>query len=121
MSLDEYHAQMAAIRARFAARVGPAVADLRARLARIEAGTQEPHDIRDLHRGLHDLSGTAPSVGFAEIGEEARRLELMVAAAATAGMALTADSLRALSDGLRRLQTCADAAQADGGADNHRA
>jgi chemotaxis protein histidine kinase CheA len=114
MTLEAYHAQMAAIRDRFAGRVGPLVADLRVVLARIQQGAQNVEDMNVLHRGLHDLSGTAPSVGFAEIGAEARQLELIVAAAIKDGRAPSADDVRTLSDGMKSLQALADIAQALG-------
>jgi HPt (histidine-containing phosphotransfer) domain-containing protein len=115
MTLDAYHAQMAAIRDRFAGRVGVRVADMRAMLARIQQGAQNLEDMNDLHRGLHDLAGTAPSVGFAEIGAEARELETIIVAAIKGGGTPSAEDMRQLSDGTTKLQALADAAQALGG------
>lgn len=110
MALEAYHAQMAAIRARFAGRVVPLIADLQTAYDALASGSG---DAAALHRGFHDISGTAPTLGFAALGAEARRLELIVAAAVKQSRALTAEELADLGGGLRLLARHAEAARAE--------
>ncbi|HEU0070514.1 MAG TPA: Hpt domain-containing protein [Alphaproteobacteria bacterium] len=100
MTLDAYHAQLAEIRGRFAARIAERVA----RLREIEGGLAHDDAARDeMHRTLHDIAGTAPSLGFEALGAEARRVEMMIAGAIKPARSFTADELAEIDSGLRLL------------------
>lgn len=107
MTLDAYHAQLAEIRGRFAARIAMRVA----RLREIQGDLAQADAARDeMHRTLHDMAGTAPSLGFEALGAEARRLEMIVAGALKPSRLLNAGELTDIDNGLRRLAEQADIA-----------
>jgi HPt (histidine-containing phosphotransfer) domain-containing protein len=66
----DFEARLAALRARFQASLG---AQIEALASALTAAADAPPV--DAHRIAHKLAGTAPSLGFAEIGAVARELE----------------------------------------------
>lgn len=113
MALDAYHAQIAEIRARFARRFLPRVTELKDALRHLAADEQAGEARDALHRALHDIGGTAPSLGFAAIGDEARRLELLLAGAAKQSRALTSGEIAELARGLNVLAALAGDIEAE--------
>lgn len=107
MTLDAYHTQLAEIRGRFAARIAARVA----RLRDIQGDLADDPAARDeMHRTLHDIAGTAPSLGFEALGAEARRLEMIVAGADKPARPFTAGELTDIDNGLCQLVEQADSA-----------
>lgn len=86
---DKFEAQLGEIRARFEAgldeKLAAAAAALHraasARLTQAERATA----LAELRMFAHDLAGLSPSLGFAELGERASRLEEVVLTAMRAG------------------------------------
>lgn len=88
----DFEQSMQAVRLRFRNRLSSRLDTFRD----LVSGNSSP-EIEHLRRLLHDLAGTAPSLGFVEIGSTARLLEYGVEPAARAQRSLSAEEISTLA------------------------
>jgi chemotaxis protein histidine kinase CheA len=67
-----------AFRAEFAQQVPARVADARERLQACRGAPASEALLRELHRSLHKLAGSAGTFGMTRLGDDARAIELQV-------------------------------------------
>ncbi|EAS48838.1 hypothetical protein SI859A1_03476 [Aurantimonas manganoxydans SI85-9A1] len=105
MGTDDFRSRIFALGQRFHARLPGQLSELEATLA---TATADPAAVVSLRMALHAMAGNAPTLGFPQIGTEARRLEAVIAPAAEANRSLTDYEKRQVEDGLETLRALRD-------------
>jgi hypothetical protein len=105
---DDFTEQVARVRARFASALADKIADSFAALEKMSGGGAETVEIVILaHRRLHEISGIAPTLGFAAIGKAAGLAGTGIREAAKVKRALTPAEFTALKSELEALRMAA--------------
>lgn len=98
----DFAAQLAALKAQFAAQVGQTLAELTRQVQALGAGLTH-EQLAGLHAQLHKLAGSGGTFGFAGLSRQARDLEVMAKAWLVSGVPIEPLAWRAWSDGVRAL------------------
>jgi HPt (histidine-containing phosphotransfer) domain-containing protein len=105
MGTDDFRSRIFALGQRFHARFPGQMTEIETTLA---TATANPAAVVSLRMALHAMAGNAPTLGFPQIGAEARRLEAVIAPAAETNRSLTDDEKRQVEDGLETLRALRD-------------
>lgn len=106
-AVDDLTEQLACVRGRFASALDGKIADSFAALEKLSGGGETIEIVITAHRRLHDMCGTAPTLGFTATGKAARSAETVMREAARAKRALTSAEMTALKTELEALRTAA--------------
>lgn len=110
MTADLFAERLAAVRARFTARLDARLAAIEAVLPQVCGGGENAFAASAAaHHQLHELCGLAPTVGFPQTGRAARAMEQLLLPAVRAKRGLAATEAAALAGGLEKLRAAARA------------
>jgi hypothetical protein len=108
MSTDQFADRMAAIRARFAAKLTAKIEETNAALPSLAGADGDVIEaVAATYRRIHDLCGVGPTVGFLETGRAARNLDAVLIGPFRAARGLTPDEVAKLKEGLDALRAAA--------------
>ena len=88
---------------RFAARLPTKISEMEEAAAAL-ARDARSEDAMTIERALHDIAGVASTLGFAPLGEAARRVEVVAQALRNGTAEINAASIEALQTGIRELR-----------------
>ena len=102
MTTDDFTAKVALVRERFASTLPGKIADSFAALEKMADGGDAIETVITTHRRLHEMCGTAPTLGFEATGKAARLTETTIREAAKAKRAATPVEIAALKTELEQ-------------------
>lgn len=108
----DFAAQLAALKAQFAAQVGQTLRELAHQVQALGAGLTH-EQLTGLHAQLHKLAGSGGTFGFTGLSQQARNLEIMAKAWLVSGVAIEPKAWQAWSDGVLALSQAITPAAAD--------
>jgi hypothetical protein len=108
MASDQFAERLAQVRARFASKLETRIASLdeAAPLLRGDGATAI-ETLAVAHRGIHDLCGVGPTIGFDATGRAARDIERVLLVPLRAGRGLNESEAAALREGIGALRAAA--------------
>jgi hypothetical protein len=105
VTVDEYAERLAAVRQRFTAKLNARLDAVEAALPRLAGqGPDAVTAVEAAHHQVHLLCGLAPTVGFARIGDAARKVERLLLEPFRNARALTGAEVEQLKSGLATLR-----------------
>lgn len=108
MAADQFAERLAQVRARFATKLQTRIDALDESLPHIRgSGDAVIETLTTAHRGMHDLCGIGPTIGFDATGRAARHVEQILLAALRAGRGLNDQETNELRDAARALREAA--------------
>jgi HPt (histidine-containing phosphotransfer) domain-containing protein len=108
MEPDPFTERLAQIRVRFAAKLLGKISSVQTALPELGGADGKLLEVlATSHRNIHELCGIAPTVGFPETGQQARRVERMLLQPLHAKRCLSADEIAAVHAQLQVLEAVA--------------
>jgi hypothetical protein len=108
MQTDLFAERLAQIRVRFAAKLPGKISSVQTALPELSGTDGKVLELLAVsHRNIHELCGIAPTVGFPETGQQARRVERMLLQPLHAKRCLSADEITAVHAQLQVLEAVA--------------
>jgi len=100
MAAEDFHDRILLLARRFHARLEGQLRQLQETLP---AAAVDADAVAHLRTAFHAMAGNAPTLGFARIGAEAKRLEALIAPAHEAKRSLTEAERHRIAEGLQSL------------------